>query len=294
MRAVFVGTVEFSRAALIKLISLKAEIAGVVTMGSSPFHADFADLSTLALESGIPCLKITDINSQPTLQWIRDRRPNVVFCFGFSQLLKKEALTVAPMGVIGYHPAKLPKNRGRHPIIWALALGLSQTASTFFFMDEGADSGDILCQEEVSISLADTARTLYDKITTTALRQMAAFLPTLEDGTCSRTPQDASMANYLRKRTKDDGRIDFRMSARAVYNLIRALTKPYPGAHVCFRGTESRIWSAQERSWPDATIEPGKVLGIEERKILVKCYDNAILLTQHEFNEIPKVGDYLQ
>ena len=86
-------------------------------------------------------------------------------------------LTLPSLGLVGYHPALLPQNRGRHPIIWALALGLEETGSTFFFMDEGADTGDILSQRRVPITPEDDAGTLYDKLTTTALDQINAFCP---------------------------------------------------------------------------------------------------------------------
>ena len=80
---------------------------------------------------------VDDVNSKDNYNWIKSLNPDIIFCFGWSNLLKKDILTLAPMGVLGFHPSKLPQNRGRHPLIWALALGLKKSASTFFFMDEG-------------------------------------------------------------------------------------------------------------------------------------------------------------
>ena len=122
MRIVYIGTVEFSRTALRTLTLLNANIVGVVAKTASAFNADFVDMSATALGGGIPYLAVSNINSPVAVQWIRERRPDVVFCFGFSQLLKKEILTCAPMGVVGYHPAMLPRNRGRHPLSCALPL----------------------------------------------------------------------------------------------------------------------------------------------------------------------------
>lgn len=292
MRVVFIGTVEFSQAALDRLISLNADIVGIVTMASSTFHADFTDLSSTARQSGIPVLTIAQINRPSTVQWIAKRRPDIIYCFGFSQILKKEILQLAPMGVIGYHPAKLPRNRGRHPVIWPLVLGLNSTGSSFFFMDEGADSGDLLSQREVPVFDTDTARTLYDRITTIALEQITEFHPALCDGTHKRTPQDHSKANYLRKRSKADGRIDFRMNASAIYDLVRALTVPYPGAHISYQGKDIPVWEIQRETWSDPSVEPGKVLNVAGEQILVKCHDGAVLLTKHEFTEYPHAGDY--
>ena len=101
--------------------------------------------------------------------------PDVIFCFGWSRLIKKTLLNIAPLGVIGFHPALLPANRGRHPLIWSLILGLKESGSTFFFMDEGADSGDILSQLNVSISEMDDAGTLYVNVQSSAVDDIDTF-----------------------------------------------------------------------------------------------------------------------
>ena len=188
MRIVFIGTVEFSLAALNKLISLDAEVAGLITKPDSSFNADYADLIPVCSSHKIPYKQVQNINSQESLNWIRSLQPDVIFCFGWSSLIKKPLLELTPIGVVGFHPAELPQNRGRHPIVWALALGLHKTASTFFFMDEGADSGNLLSQRPVSIDYADNARTLYNKVTQTALKQIEEFLPALEIGNYPNVP----------------------------------------------------------------------------------------------------------
>ena len=151
MRIVFIGTVEFSQRALECLIAMNAEIVGVCTLQESKFNADHIDLSILSESHGIPWFYAQDINSAEALGWIQDKSPDIIFCFGWSKLLKQDLLRLAPLGVVGFHPAALPANRGRHPLIWALVLGLEKTASTFFFMDACADSGDILSQHEIVI-----------------------------------------------------------------------------------------------------------------------------------------------
>ena len=293
MRIVFIGTVQFSMAALKKLISLDTEVVGVITKTDSPINNDFADLTSVCSRHEIPCSQVQNVNSQENLSWIESLQPDVIFCFGWSSLIKKPLLEIAPLGVVGYHPAELPQNRGRHPLIWALALGLHKTASTFFFMDEGADSGDILSQRLVSISYEDNARTLYDKVTQTALKQIEDYLPWLKKGNYPKIPQDHSLSNTWRKRGKPDGRIDFRMNSRTVYNLVRALTKPYIGAHVEYNGLDVKVWQATEEFVNLPNIEPGKVLKIQDNIPLVKCADNAIWLKNHEFQSLPEIGQYL-
>ncbi len=293
MRIVFIGCVEFSARALLALIEAQAEVAGVVTCRQNSFNADFADLGPLCTGAGLPLHLTADVNSAETLAWIRSRAPEIVFCFGWSSLIKRDLLSLPPMGVIGFHPAALPRNRGRHPLIWALALGLEETASTFFFMDEGADSGDLLDQRPVPIHYADTARTLYDRVTATALEQIRDFLPQLQLGTFVRAPQDHHLANTWRKRGKKDGLLDFRMSSRGIYNLVRALTHPYVGAHALYREQEVKVWEAREAVTADRNLEPGKVLAVEGDALLVKCGEGAVWLLRHEFAPMPKTGEYL-
>ncbi len=246
MKILFIGTVEFSYKALKKLIELNAEIVGICTKKKSDFNSDFKDLTPLCKKADIPFKYIDDINSNENIAWIRSLSPDIIFCFGWSNLIKKDLLGLPKMGVVGYHPALLPKNRGRHPLIWTLALGLNVSGSTFFFMTEGIDDGDILSQEKVEILYEDDAKSLYDKVSNIALRQIEDFLPKLQNNSFKTIKQNNGLANVWRKRGKVDGKIDFRMTSRAIYNLVRALTKPYVGAHVKYNGQDVSIWKVEE------------------------------------------------
>ena len=293
MKIFFIGTVEFSKYALAKLIEIKAQIAGVATKAVSPFNADFADITHLCKKANIQYRFVDNINDRDVIDWVNSLHPDIIFCFGWSELLKKELLHLAPMGVVGFHPAALPQNRGRHPIIWALALGLEETASTFFFMDEGADNGDILSQEFIKITYSDDAQSLYSKIVDIALKQIEGFVTKLEKGTYIRISQDHSRTNIWRKRTKNDGKIDFRMTSRAIYNLVRALTKPYIGAHVVYKGEEYKVWKIKEKENKAINLETGKVLSVENHIIGVKTGDGSVDIIEHEFKIIPRVGEYI-
>jgi methionyl-tRNA formyltransferase len=132
LNIVFIGCVRFSGTVLRQLIkSPSANIVGIVTKGSSSFNADFASLENIATQAKIPCLSLEKFDPDEMAAWIAARNPQVLFCIGWSHLLGKQILNLAPLGVIGYHPAFLPLNRGRHPFIWALALGLMKTGFTF-------------------------------------------------------------------------------------------------------------------------------------------------------------------
>jgi len=293
MKVVLVGSVEFSLRVLEKLIAIDVDLVGVCTKKSSTFNSDFFDLKPLSDINEVPCLYVDDINSTKSVEWIKNLNPDVIFCFGWSSLIKKDILAVAPMGIVGYHPAKLPKNRGRHPLIWALALGLKESASTFFFMDEGADTGDILSQVDFEISYQDDARNLYDKVAEIALIQIEEFIPALEKGTYTRIKQNEKKSNDWRKRNELDGEIDFRMNSRSIYNLTRALTKPYVGAYIKFNEKNYSVWKVKESNDFQENIEPGKVLRVFDKIFVVKSYDGAIEIIEHDFKEMPKVGEYL-
>jgi bifunctional polymyxin resistance protein arnA len=293
MKILFIGAVEFSYKSLEKLIDLNAEIVGVCTKKVSNFNSDFADLTPLCNKANIPLRYVDNINSNESIDWIKSLKPDIIFCFGWSNLIKKELLNLPKMGIVGYHPALLPKNRGRHPIIWALALGLKASGSTFFFMTDGVDDGDILSQEEVEIFYEDDARSLYDKVLATALKQIEYFLPKLQNNSFQSFKQNNSLANAWRKRGKLDGKIDFRMTSGAIYNLVRALTRPYVGAHVEYNGKDVSVWKVKEVDFNRENIEHGKVLENDGRTIIVKTYDKAIKIIEHDFVELPKIGEYL-
>ena len=293
MRVVFIGTVEFSKTSLKKLIDMDVQVVGVCTREKSNLNADFSDLTPLCIKNKIPYRLIDDINSNDNINWIKSLAPDIIFCFGWSSLLKKELLSLPPNGVLGYHPAKLPQNRGRHPLIWSLVLGLEESASTFYFMDEGADSGDILSQKDFEITENDDARTLYDKISGLALAQIEEFVPKLINKTFNVIKQNHKISNTWRKRTKLDGEIDFRMKSEAIYNLVRALTRPYIGAHVNYKDKDIIIWKVRVIEYPNINIESGKVINSSIDSITVKTQDGAIEILEHEFNKIPKIGEYL-
>jgi methionyl-tRNA formyltransferase len=293
MKVVLIGSVEFSLRVLEKLISIDVDLVGVCTKKSSVLNSDFADLVPVCETNLIPYLYVDNINSEKSIEWIEKLSPDVIFCFGWSSLLKESVLNIAPMGVVGYHPSKLPKNRGRHPLIWAIVLGLENSASTFFFMDKDADSGDILSQVDFDISYQDDAQSVYKGMVSVALSQIKKFIPILQNGTYSKIKQNSKNSNIWRKRNKLDGLIDFRMNSRTIYNLTRALNKPYIGAHINYNKKSFSVWSVKEIINPDQNIEPGKVLKTNGRVFMVKTYDGAIEVVDHDFEIIPKVGEYL-
>jgi methionyl-tRNA formyltransferase len=294
MKVLFIGAVQFSYAVLQELLLIpEADVVGVCTLSQHHGHADHADLTLLARAANVPVVSNLHLHTPEVFEWIQSLQPDVIFCFGWSRLLKSKILNLAPLGVIGFHPAALPANRGRHPLIWALALGLKQTASTFFIMDEGADSGDIISQKIVAIYPSDDANALYQRITEIALTQLHDFVPNLAKGNYSRMRQNHAFSNNWRKRGMLDGEIDWRMPAVGIYNLVRALSRPYIGAHFLHQRREVKVWRCEPVICDLINIEPGKVIGVEDQAVLIKAGIDAVRL----LDTMPKlslnIGEYL-
>ncbi|MBE0471683.1 MAG: formyl transferase [Methyloprofundus sp.] len=293
MKVLVIGAVDFSLHCLQTLHQAGADIVGVVTTSEPQRYSDYADLQPLSNHQAWCFTRVKDINAEETLDWIKQRQPDVIFCVGWSQLIKRPLLDVAPYGVIGAHPSLLPYNRGRHPLIWALALGLKQTGLSFFQMDEGADSGDILAQAPIEIESEDDAQSLYAKVKASAVPLLNELVQQLKTGTLQGKPQDVMQGNHWRKRSKKDGQIDWRMSSEAIVNLVRALTQPYPGATTVYQGQEVLIWQAQALDWPKGSVmgeEPGKILAFDQGQPIIKSYDGAVKLVEFEpkLNFIPQ------
>ena len=279
MRIVFIGAVDFSYHCLEIILGEGANVVAIFNPEnqSARLNSDYADLAPLADEYKVPLHRIAKIRDESTIDLIRSLQPDIIFVFGFSQLIPKQVLDIPPMGCVGTHPALLPRNRGRHPLIWALVEGLSESGLTFFYLDEGADSGDILWQKSFPITMDDDAGSLYVKIKALASQGIKEFLPNLQNGTALRLQQDHSRASYWRKRTEADGLINWNNSALSIYNLVRALTSPYPGAHTFIEGKRVTILKCRiESMQPAGTKLPGEILAETSDGFFVQCGDGIL------------------
>lgn len=294
MKVFFIGCVESSYRLLEILLKTHKDVSGVITKEKSDFNSDFCDLTPLCRQYKVPYLCVKNANDVDSISFIREVKADICFCFGWSQLLKDDLINLFPMGVVGFHPAALPCNRGRHPLIWALALGLEETASSFFMINAEADKGDIVSQRSIEITYEDDAGVLYDKVMAAAIDQEMELVKAFEDGTVSRIPQLSATGNSWRKRGKADGAIDWRMSSRNIYNLVRSLAKPYVGAHFVYDGKEYKVWKVKEIDTPNMqNLEPGKVIAVNsDGTVDVKAGDGGVRLLEFDTFKI-KAGDYI-
>ena len=296
MNILFIGCVKSSEKLLNELVSINTNIVGVITKRKSDFNSDFCDLMSLCKKEKIDCRYVENINDEENIEYIKKCKPDLIYCFGWSELLSDKILNIPKLGCVGYHPTELPYNRGRHPQIWAIVLGMKKTASTFFMMKKGADDGGIISQEEVLIDLEDDARSLYEKLDNVAIKQIRKITNDFLNNNIKYIKQDNSKANYWRKRTKADGKIDWRMSTINIYNLVRGLTKPYAGAHLEYEGNEYKVWKASLVEYDNVSyenIEYGKVLKVyDDKSFIVKTGDGVIQIIDYE-NFPVKEGGYI-
>lgn len=195
-----------------------------------------------AAKHNIPVVKSNHVNDAAVIEAIKAYEIDWLFIIGWSQIASKEVIEAAKLGAIGAHPTLLPMGRGRAAIPWAIIKGLDKTGVSFFKMDEGVDTGLILGQEEVAIKEDETALTLYNKVNTAHETLIKKLIIDLKNNTVVGKLQDESKATYWVGRKPQDGRISLSMSVNEVDRLVRATTKPYPGAFLIRGNKKVTIW----------------------------------------------------
>ena len=280
MRTILVGAVDSTKIALEILVKHGVPPLALFTLplSKSSRHSDYVDLEPVAAKYGVPVLPATNVNKPKILEQIRSLDPDYIFVIGWSQICRQEFLSIPKIGCIGCHPAPIPENRGRGVIPWTILQGCSETGISLFWLDEGADSGDLILQEKFPVAPDETATTLYDKHGYYLEKILNKAVTLLVEGKIPRIPQDHSQATYCAKRTPDDGFIDWNLPAKSIWTLIRAVTKPYPGAFTFYKGNKLVIWSAEYVGEAPYWGLPGQVQALVDQGALVQCGDRKHLL----------------
>jgi len=262
------------------IFTLRDEIAAK-TSGAMRFDE-------LAERHGIPLVKVKNINDPEPVERIRALAPDLVLVIGWTQLVKAEILRAPRYGCIGFHASLLPQYRGRAPINWALINGESRTGNTMMLLEEGVDDGDILAQREIPIGIEDTCATLYEKVAESEFDMLDEVLPLIRAGQMPRRKQDPSRVSVMPKRRPEDGVIDWSRPARRLYDWVRALTHPYPGAFTDLDGRRVFVWKAALA--PDATtnLGPGEV-AVEGARLIAGTGDGYLHLERVQADGEPEV-----
>lgn len=226
----------------------------------------------------------TKYTLDPTKRVIREELSNIHFdyilSFGYRKMIPDEIINLAKIAALGTHFSPLPRYRGFAPLNWVLINGETETAVNLFYLDKEVDNGDIVERQSVQISYQDDINTLFSKCVEAFKELMTRAVPKLESGKFSSAKQDCTRATYTCARNPEDGLIDWNLSSSQIYNLVRALTYPYPGAFTYCGGKKIYIWSCEEYDVPkyEGRI-PGKVIKhIKGRGVVVLCGEGALLL----------------
>jgi methionyl-tRNA formyltransferase len=234
-------------------------IVAVITHEDNPKEEIwFKSVAGVARELGIPVYTPDSVNTPEWTERIREMAPDVIFSFYYRNMIKEEILRMPRLGAFNIHGSLLPKYRGRVPINWAVLHGETETGATLHHMVKRADAGDIVDQEAAPIGPDDTAFDVFNKVTMAARCVLERQIDAILAGRAPRTPQDESKATYFGGRKPEDGRIDWAQRSESIYNLIRAVTHPYPGAFTEARGKRFFIWKAKPLD--RGAGRPGEVL----------------------------------
>lgn len=196
-------------------------------------------------------------------------------------LIPAEIYRKPARGTFVFHDSPLPAYRGFAPTVWAIVNGEDHTGVTLFEIADAVDSGDIVAQQRVAIEADDTIAEVIERVTAAYLDVLAANLPALLDGSAPRAPQDQTQATFTCKRLPDDNQIDWTQPTATIYNLIRAVTTPYPGAFTTLAGRKLTIWRARpvERRYVGSV--PGRVVEIKPGEgCVVLTGDGALLVSE--------------
>lgn len=259
---VFFGYHTFGARCLERLLATGDTIAAVVTHADDPRETIwFESVSDTARGHGLPVYTPTSPNTAEFVGLIRSLRPDLFVSVWYRRLLSPELLAIPGLGAVNLHGSLLPRYRGRSALNWVLVNGEERTGVTLHYMVAAADAGDIIAQEAMAIDPEDTALTLYDRLVKVGTELLDRSYPAIRAGTAPRHPQDPALATLFGRRRPEDGRVSWRRPAPELYNLIRAVTHPFPGAFATFGGRRLFVWGA--RVEPEAHHgEPGEVIAV--------------------------------
>lgn len=288
-KIVWVGFHEEGRYCLDALYDAGLSVCAILTLSDEQIGKRFGafDYSLIAKKYNIPLKKISHINDESSIQTLETISPDIVFVVGWSQILGGKALSTAKW-VVGAHASKLPANRGSAPINWSLINGEVQTGNTLMELLPGVDTGDILEQKVFDITPFDSCKTLYDKVAETNAEMVVEFCKKIRTGEVIKQPQTTDEDTILLRRRPEDGEIDWNRSSKEVYDFIRALTRPYPGAFFYFGSKKCVIWQCSWDPNENREYESGEVLSCgysfipQLCNVVIGCSAGAITIQELE------------
>lgn len=277
---IFMGTPDFSVPVLEGLIS-KYKVRAIVTQPDKPVgrkgELKPTPIKEVAMKHNILCLQPAKIKD--ALQEINALEPDLIVTCAYGQILPLELLLIPKLGCINVHASLLPKLRGGAPIHRAIIEGYSKTGITIMYMAEGMDSGDIISTKEVIIEDDDTASSLHDKLSVVGRDLLLETMPSILNGTNSRTPQDESEATFAFVIKREDEKLDFSKTKRQIVNQVRGLNS-WPGAYCNFEDQVMKVWKCRRGDNIFDDKFPGEITAIYDDGFGVKVGNGEVVFTE--------------
>jgi methionyl-tRNA formyltransferase len=250
----------------------------VFSFREAPWEPPFLDdIRELTLANGGHFFETRQVGSQRWSQFWESTTVDLMFAVNWRYMIPASVYRRPRLGAFVFHDSLLPEYRGFSPTVWAIINGEDHTGATLFEIAEEVDAGDIVDQERVSIGPDDTIAVVMERVTQTYLDLLERNLDNLINGTAPRYPQDHSRATYTCKRLPEDNQINWAASTEDTYNLIRAVSAPYPGAYTHLSGRKIYIWSARRVGNVNRYV--GRVSG---RVVEVRAGEGSVVLTGDE------------
>lgn len=263
-----------------------------ITLDDSAFSkrsAGTRDYRQICTEHGIPYYTVDTIKGTRAYEIISQYRPDLMVVLGWNEILPQALLDIPTIGTVGTHAALLPHNRGSAPINWALIHGEEVTGNTMMWLSSGVDTGDIADQVAFPITKFDTCKTLYDQVAASNAAMLRRLILHLQAGEKPVLPiRNHTDEPVLPRRRPKDGLIFWNQSSCRLYDFVRALTKPYPGAFTYLNGEKWLIWEAACLPIPQTEVVPGTIVGTSYGfaqgavGLVVATADAYLLITQME------------
>jgi methionyl-tRNA formyltransferase len=287
---------------LAELLARGVDVVAVYTHEDDPAEERwFRSVRELAEEKGL-LVRSPDRLGEEEVRAIQELRPDLIFSFYYRLVIPLAILKLAPLGAFNIHGALLPRYRGRACVNWAILRGETETGVTLHHMTERVDAGRIVDQEAVSISINDTAYDVFKKMIPAAQEVLSRSLPAILTNTAQGREQDESRATYFGRRRPEDGEIDWSLPARVIYDLVRAVTHPFPGAFTYLDGKKLFIWTAKflleeglekkleqklEEELKEKRVTPGFVMS--SRPLKVVAGSGALRIDQAQWSDGEKM-----
>lgn len=294
LKILYMGTPEFSAVVLKGLVS-NYKVRAIVTQPDKKVGREGKILYSPVKQVGInnTILVLQPDRLMDIYDDLKDMELDLIITCAYGKILPVEVLELPRLGCINVHASLLPKLRGGAPIHRAIINGYSKTGITIMYMSKGMDEGDIISQREIPIEILDTAETLHDKLSVLGRDLLLDTLPSIINGTNSRTPQDDSLATYGYVIKREDEKLDFSKSKREVYNMIRGLNS-WPGAYTLVDGTILKVWESRISDNVFSDKLDGEVTAVYSDGFGIKVSDGEIvfLTVQPEGKTRMSASDY--